>query len=476
MKNPSKEPAQSKQQNLPKVEVFCDARDTTYWYRVNGRYLRLGSRDLRMHLKASHGLKDTEWLFFEGGGLRETDYPLWYAQNHSLIDYAGPLAGHRVGVFEMGGRKFLVTEEPLQLWDDLPKKITEPKLFLSFIQELLGDQDQWLFFSHWLSFALRSLRAGDFRPGQCCVFAGDSNCGKSFLQNLITKILGGRSANPFRYMMEQTQFNADLAWGEHWQIEDPASTTDIKTRRLFGSKLKECLVNLNLSIHQKGKDALPLPVFRRVTISVNKEPENLSVIPPLDDSIKDKIFLFLCDKVQNTFEPFIDAKTREPDRKRLMGAFDAEIPVIRAWLLNGLPKLSNSLKDVRFGIQSWQHPELLSELEDLSPERRLLALIDEALFKTGDDKDLNFEEAKSIEIERRLREGDLKFEADKILKYPGACGTYLGRLCKSHPERVTMRKIHGYSVWKITKPSNETDKNQLILGVAPFATDAGLVK
>lgn len=475
-----KDQSEPKKKKLPDVEVYCDARDISYWYKVGGRYLKLTSRDLRMHLRLDHGLQDNQWFFAGGDGnkpFRETEWPMVNAQKNWLIDYAGPLAGHRVGMFGLGGRKFLVTEEPPELWADLPKKTQKPKLFLSFIHELLAEQNQADYFLYWLHFAIKSIRNGDFRPGQCCVFAGDSGCGKSLLQSLVTLILGGRSANPFRYMMDQTQFNADLAYGEHWIIEDPASTTDIKTRRLFGNKLKECLVNPLLSIHQKGKDALPLPVFRRVTISVNKEPENLAVIPPMDDSIKDKIFLFLCNKVEATFEPFLDATSGEPDRKKLMASFAAEIPAVRAFVLNQLPKLSPALRDKRYGIAAWWHPELMAELEGLSPESRLLALMDDALFADLTPNDVPFFEGKSIEVERKIRATELRFEAEKILRYPGACGTYLGRLAKSHPDRVEKKIVHGYTLWRIRKPPlDKEDRNQLSLGVKPFAVDAGIVK
>ena len=440
----------------PGVEVFFDGRDSGYFYRIKNRFLKLGARDLRMHLRTL-GLREdycpSEW---KAPGLREIDYPLWEAQMKRVVDYAGPLAGHRVGCFTYSsGRAILVTEEPSGIWDDLPAKPKRPKWFCDFVEELLPG-DQSLDFFHWLRIALASLRRGDFRPGQVVVFAGPSECGKSLLQSIVTELFGGRSANPFRYMMAESQFNADLAWGEHWQIEDPASTTDIRTRRLFGSKLKECTVNRDFSIHQKGKDALLLPVFRRVTISVNDEPENLSVIPPLDDSIRDKIFLFKCSPVSAALAQFKDGQDNL-DRKKLWESVCAEVPAIRAWLLNGLDKLPAALRNVRFGIKAWHHPDLLNELSNLSPESRLLTLLDEVLFDAADDAPF---EGKAIEIEKALRDSKFAFEADKILKYNGACGAYLSRLCKSYPERISKRLSHGYTVWTITKPVTTEEESE----------------
>lgn len=429
----------------PEIEVFFDVRDSGYWYRLNGRYLKLGSRDIRLHLRASHGLREdycpTEW---KAPNLREIDYPLWRSQEHAQIDYAGPLAGHRTGVFNNGGHRLLVTEEPAALWADYAKKPKRPTWFLQFVQELLPD-DQWMHLLQWLRVALVSLRAGDFRPGQVPVFAGPGQCGKSLLQSIITEILGGRSASPFRYMMGETQFNYDLAGAEHWMIEDPASTTDIRTRRQFGAKLKEATVNRDFSIHQKGKDALLLPVFRRVTISVNDEPENLAVIPPLDASLADKLFLFKCD-MANVGD----------DRKAIWATIVKEVPIIRAWLVNGLAKLPAEFKDNRFGVKAWHHPDLLAELANLSPETRLLGIIDDVLW--GDvepGEPLLSATLKSLDLEKRLRTSSFGFEVEKILKFSSACGTYLARLAKQLPERISKSVEAGYATWTIKPPAQE---------------------
>jgi hypothetical protein len=440
----------------PFVEIYFDSRDGSYWFKVNGRYLKLGTRDLRMHLRASHGLRDDIYTQTGNGSLRETDFPLFDAQNNRVVDYAGALAGHRMGVHKnTSGNVFLVTQEPSGLWDNLPKKPKAPKFFKSFVEELLAG-DQWLHFCHWLRFALASFRACDFKPGQVCVFAGPSQCGKSLLQFIITEVLGGRQANPFAYMMGE-KFNYELGGAEHWCMEDPASTTDIRARRFFGAKLKELTVNSTIAINQKGKDALLLLIARRGTISVNDEPENLLVIPPLDDSIIDKINLYKCTPVVEALKPFLD-DDGHLDRNALKKAIQDEIPQIRAWLLNGIGKLPADLRDVRFGIKSFQHAELVGQLQSLSPEARLLSLMDEVLFKAEDGEVVADFDGKAIEIEKALRDSKFVFEADKILRYNGACGAYLSRLAKQHPDRISTRLLHGSNVWTIKKPTTKKEE------------------
>lgn len=443
---------------LPSVELFFDVRDSSYWFRLNGRYVQLGKSDLAMHLRTMGYGED--YVTTGNGALRQIDLPFYHAMQERIIDYAGSLAGHEVGTFRDGaGRCYLITDQARGVFDDMPKKFDEPKFFISFVEELLPE-DQSQYFFYWLAIALMSLRRGDFRPGQAVVLAGPSQCGKSLLQSVITEILGGRSANPFRYMMEVTQFNQDLCQAEHWQIEDPASTTDLRTRRIFGCKLKECTVNRDFSIHKKGKDALSLPIFRRVTISVNDEPENLAVVPPMDASIEDKIFLFKCNPVKEAFAKFRGADTGalrgfeqmagELDRKAVWLAITKELPGIRAWLFKNFRTVPKDLRDDRFGIKAWHHPDLMAELSNMAPEVRLLGLIDHICF---DENNPTPWTGKAIDLEQQLKNSAFGFEYERLCRWAGACPAYLGKLAKSQRERVSQRKVHGYTQWTITTPT-----------------------
>jgi hypothetical protein len=47
----------------------------------------------------------------------------------------------------------------------------------------------------------------------------------------------------------------------------------------------------NQSGHGKAKDAITLYPFCRLMILVNDEPESLLILPPVDDSLDDKIMM-----------------------------------------------------------------------------------------------------------------------------------------------------------------------------------------
>lgn len=427
------------------IEVFYDVRDGAYWYRLNGRYITLKKSELFMQITKQYNITH------KGNPLENLsplDWIVANAREHRQIDYAGGLAGHRIGLFKDGsGRQYLVTDEAKGVFDEMPKKFELPDFFMEFVAELLpGEQADYFF--HWLAIALRSLRKGDFRPGQVCIFAGPVQCGKSLLQNIITEVLGGRSASPMRYMMEETTFNRDLGGAEHWPIEEPKTSTDTRTRVQFGNSIKECFNNRDFSIHAKGKEAITLPIARRGTISLNNDPELLMVLPPLNGSVDDKLMLFNCAVVKKALEPF--TINGEQDRQKIWKTILDEVPRIRAWLLANFKSVPKGKRDNRFGIVAYHHPELREELEAFTPEVRLLNIIDEGFF-TGADAGIE-RVGRAMKLEQELRKSEVGFEADKMLRFANQFGSLLGKLLKHQPERVSKEVNNGYTTWTIKPP------------------------
>src|SRR5260370_19810970 len=104
-------------------------------------------------------------------------------------------------------------------------------------------------------------------------------------------------------------------------VEDDIPLTDIKARRKFAAHIKQITATDEVLNHAKNKQALSLPVFWRLTISCNDEPENLMILPPMDESITDKVILF---KVNSGAMP-LPSETGE-ERTALRNALQAELP------------------------------------------------------------------------------------------------------------------------------------------------------
>ena len=327
-----------------------------------------------------------------------------------------------------------------------------------------GAYDQRPYVYAWLKLGYEALRAGKLRPAPVMGIAGPRNSGKSLLQNLFTVILGGRVAKPYRYMSGHTDFNGELFGAEHLMVEDEAPSTDLRSRRALGAHIKAFTVNQTQSCHVKNRQALTLSPFWRVSISVNDEPENLMILPPIsdsdNDSLGDKIILLRA----NLAEMPMSTETLE-EREAFWHALVSELPAFLHFLLDW--ELPKEIRHARYGMKTWHHPELLLALDTLAPETRLLSLIDEVLFADHEfhhgclnakSKAKDSREGTAEELERLLRaDPTFGYEAQKLFSWPTACGTYLGRLAKKYPKRVQSDRSSDARRWILHRTRVQAD-------------------
>lgn len=357
-------------------------------------------------------------------------------QNHS-VKYAGPLAGWEPGLREICGHRVLVTKGP-KIPVPRPGKFTTLHRFLV---ELLGDQRS--LFNGWLKSAYKSLREGaPFAPGQLLTIAGEPGCGKSLLQKLITEMLGGRMAKPYRYLSGKTDFNGDLLKAEHLMLEDEEGKTDHRSRRLFGAALKTFVVNQQQSAHPKGGEAFTSEPFWRVTFSLNDEPESLLVLPPLQGDIADKIILLRASKATFPY-PSKEFPTMQDFWNGLVSEIPAYLHRLSRW------EIPSELRDHRYGVKAYHNPELLHKLASLSAEAKLWAIILESGIL---DSAYGVWSGSSVDLERELKTGNNAAQVQDLLYYPTACGVYLSRLSKSMPKNVEREDAKGNKVvWHLCK-------------------------
>jgi hypothetical protein len=186
---------------------------------------------------------------------------------------------------------------------------------------------------------------------------------------------------------------------------------------------------------------------------VNDEPEHLMVLPPFgSDSVSGKIMLL------RAFHRPMPMPTNTDQEKTLFwNQLMSELPAFADFLMQY--EIPDELKDSRCGVITYHNPELLAALGELQPEIRLLNIIDNTLFGIPINGvyrayGLTQWEGPAIELQRRLtqREATHEYEARQLLNWSNACGTYLGRLAKQFPNRVSQRGLHGTTVWTILPP------------------------
>ena len=449
------------------IELFYSVKGE-YWLKTGpASYISLEKSDVKLHA-LQQGYNDTtekNLTPFEG--------LLYRAQTQSVVAYAGPLAGHKAGVYERSsGQRLLVTDQcnvfahardahdvsrarqpdpgcgrksQVCAFDSSKSKAqlrnahthahdtrcTSPQFTTSFIDELFVDGHEHVI--GWMACAYQSLLKGDFTPGQMLALSGPPACGKSFFHYLVTELLGGRMAKPYSYLTGRTAFNGDLARAEHLVIEDEVASSDIRARRNFGSALKQFTVGEDLHVHDKGKIAFTAPTFKRLTLSVNDEPENMMILPPFDASITDKVMLLRCK----------DAKpVLHEDRNANKLAVARELPAFRAFLRKH--RVPKRIACPRFGVTAFHNEDLLAMVSETQPETRLLSLIEEVIADTE-------WRGTATELEAKLRGSAFASVAGSLFYYPTACGVFLARLGAKHPDRFRALKSKGRTEWLISR-------------------------
>jgi hypothetical protein len=247
------------------------------------------------------------------------------------------------------------------------------------------------------------------------------------------------------YFSGRTNFNGELFMAEHLKIEDEAASTDIRSRRQLGNFLKQVAANRKHKLHDKYNRGVDLPVFWRCTISMNDEAENVLILPPMDESLVDKFILLKC----RAFELPMPTETPEQE-EAFWNVIKEQLPHYLHWLTQEFV-LPDNLKSSRFGVRHFHHPYIIEALNELSPEEKLLQLIDAAEMSIFGGE-LNPWEGKAVELEAKLTSNDsnVQYEARRLFFTQASCGQYLARLAKRYPDRVQeSKRMHNTVIWKI---------------------------
>jgi len=433
--------------------VLFAAMENKYYRRVaGGTWEGFSQGDTRLHFRMM-GLRD---IVARGEAVSPVDAAIHRIQETQVVQYAGPLAGHKSGLREVNGVKILVTKDPVF---PAPARGVFPVTRALLDNMFEWNSEQCNFLLGWLKYGYESYHYGKHRPGQIVAIAGEKDSGKSFIQGvLFTECFGGRTADPMRYMSGRSDFNSDLAAAEHLMIEDAVASTKLDVRRHFGSVSKQFAVNMKHSIHGKFVNALTLDPRWRVSITLNKEPENICGLPPLDESLEDKLALLLADK-----KPMPMPVSTLDEKEAFARTIRAEVPALCHWLLGWSPPAGQACP--RFGVVAYHHPVMLEALQDQAPEIKLMALIDRCpVFKLAQGRDglpawgTDAVRVTAEEVEHALSSDDAtRFSATRLFTWQNACGTYLGRLAGSpkYRGRVVKADSNRERAWLIYPPGTE---------------------
>ena len=399
-------------------EYYYDAERKEYLKRTSRRWIALSESQFKKQL-LSDGISGKKG---KDEPLSDVDKSILDIRENYNVDYAGSLAGYNEGFHEICGSAVLITDSP-QIIKPIPGDCS---MILRIIDNLFTadcDKEQYYRFIYWMKIAVESLINQTYRTGQALVIAGERDCGKSFLQKIITEIFGGRAAMPYMYMSGRTDFNGDLFCAEHLMIEDEACTSDIRSRIAFGSRIKQITANDTQQCHAKHRQALTLKPFWRLSITLNDEPEHLQILPPIDESISDKLIILRAYR-----KPMPMPTASGEQREQFWSEIMKQLPAFVDYLVK--LQLPENLKSERYGVKEYHNPDIIQELQHLAPESKLLSMIDNVLFTGLDGSSEWYGTASDLE-KILLQNSDTSYDARKLFTWPAACGVYLGRLEKN---------------------------------------------
>jgi hypothetical protein len=183
---------------------------------------------------------------------------------------------------------------------------------------------------------------------------------------VVGAALGG-FADATPYLQGKTSFNKTAAEHPVWSIDDPTGQVDYDKHKVFGEAIKAHVANPRVSYHPKHKDSIEIPWYGRLLMTCNTDPQSLSVLPPMDNAVADKIMLFKLTDYQHPF-----GKNSEVEE-----VIAQELPHFLRWLMAYSPPDEVVWEEnKRFGVKPYHHPEMLHTAVEDNPATKLIEVVD----------------------------------------------------------------------------------------------------
>jgi hypothetical protein len=424
-------------------------------YHYQGTYFVPGAREgwyptnekgAKHYLQKTHGIRVGRLR--AGDPLKQIDDVMLEIRNFNSVSWVGSCAGKPPQLMSANGKDILILEGP---------KLIEPvkgdhSIIEDVLFQLLGEE-QFEHFKGWSKLGFEDLRKVYYngkqpRPGQFVALVGPRGCGKNLVQErIITPMFGGRVAKPTKFFNEQTNFNSDLVGAEHWMLSDETPARDMESRRAFGNHIKGVAAIGEVRTEAKFGHPVVLRPFRRGTVSLNDEDENIRTLPEMEESIVDKIMLFKCNVV----------KLPRASGEEIEKAIAEQLP---AWTYHILyeHEIREELKDERFGIKAYHHPAVLEALEKTSLERQFLAEIDRDQPFHCEKSGKWFWQGTAADAQRYLEDlynspqAAQRKRLEILIKNSHKSGRRLSDLANKMPARVTRARGKTSNVYSIYAP------------------------
>jgi hypothetical protein len=209
-----------------------------------------------------------------------------------------------------------------------------------------------------------------YRPlnGQAIFVCGPRENGKTLLcMKIVAPLLGGKTANPYDYLMKATQFNSEIFSAPLLAINDEEAPSNEKEKEVYLQRLKSMVANHKFMYHPKFRDRFEVDWIGRMLVTLNDDPKSVRMIPEVNHNTEDKFHFFATKAYRFVW----------PEKYTLEAIISKELPHFARWLIETYrsPEGIEST-GLRCGMKSFHDPVLIemSKQQDMAYElRELLA-------------------------------------------------------------------------------------------------------
>lgn len=470
------------QQNR-QLDYFYHGKNRNFMTRDNlESWVSLDRTSLRSHL-AGKGYREQK---VEGENLSPIDGVINSIQLDKNVEAVIPGAsGRHAGVYEENGHRIIVTKSP----SFIKARRGDWSTIKAFLEGLFGhEEDQLEVFFGWLADAIKNLRnegkrRANWSPRQMIHIMGPTNAGKTLiLQDLLTPCFANRSASADPLFKKNPDMhNADTFACELLYLDDsPVLESNYHFRQEFGERIKSHVVGIGGGIRDMQQSRVNIRPWWCFVRLMNMEPATFATLPPLDEGVEDKLIFLRGEKMP--LGPLGPEMKLPGWYGRIKHRIQTELPAFIHFLLEefSLPEHLND-PEARYPVMSYKNPQVMSDIEDGSPEANLVYKFDhdakgalfggpEAMFDDEDDVVVvhpwqgTSEQLYDILCATGSRGSQNRFS--KTCPNPRVLISQLRSLEKSRPDRVGYSrrldgykdKKHGAEYWVIF-PKVETERS-----------------
>jgi len=343
----------------------------------------------------------------EGEQVSEAKQVLLYLRRERALDsLMHALPGYREGLYRLPSNEVVMIKSSPSL---ITPAAGEWRTIYRIVMGMLGadgsteEVDQTAYFWSLCKCWESAYRDGTpdigWKKSHAVIFVGPDGCGKNLLQELIlTPLVGGRFANPRKWLMGEDEYNSDIMV-EHFALSELPGSQRMEDRTKFAEILKEIIANSELRVRLMRVEPTRFRHFIRISISVNDDPSTMRQLPVVASGFGDKINIFKCrrsilpmvgDGVDEDGEPIEDGDDGAGSERALAAAIQREMPSFIQWLRDDW-KIPDALvafdpgkaNPKRFGFRAYHHPAITEQLYEETGAAQVLRLIDMAEFSAG---------------------------------------------------------------------------------------------